>query len=71
MKEIECHYYVCEICGCFYKVINGNQVRQPMSNLKFINDYNFHAAEYHKQHLGQRRKERGLLRKKNKKKFDK
>ena len=52
MKEIEGHYYVCEVCGCFYKIINGAQIRQPMSNLKFINDYNFHAAQDHKQHLG-------------------
>lgn len=49
-KEIEGHYYMCW-CGCFYKVVGGKQIRQPMQNLKNVNERNFHNAEFHKKHL--------------------
>ena len=50
-KEIEGHYYMCKICGCFYKVIGSKQIRQPMNNMKYVNERNFHIAEYHKRHI--------------------
>ena len=48
MKEKEGHYYICIKCGCFYKIVNGKQIRQEQCELKKTTENNFHIAEKHK-----------------------
>jgi hypothetical protein len=52
MKEKEGHYYMC-VCGRFYKIINGKQVRQEMKdfNSQNITDNNFHEGKCKGKHL--------------------
>jgi len=55
VKEREGHWYVCQKCGRFYQVVNGEQIQHDMIDLTSENipdDNMLHEGNCKGEHLG-------------------